>query len=252
MNNQLVRVSESDGLSRVEMRHGVNALNLGLITALREALSALRERGAPPFLLLSGHPRVFCPGWDLKSLDAVSVDDVRLVLDGFEALVLELFSYPGPTVAGVEGHAIAGGCLVALACDRRVMCSTGRLGLSEVNLGVPIPAGCVEMLRARLSAAATERLMLAGEGFSAEGGSLLGIVHQAVEPKAFAETCEREMRTLASKPHDAYVAAKTFLHRETWSRMARRAPEEAATFIDEWQRPETQERIRDLIRSWGR
>ncbi|MCP4900379.1 MAG: enoyl-CoA hydratase/isomerase family protein [bacterium] len=250
MKDQHLRIVRADGFVRVQMTHGVNAFDLGLISALTNTMTSLAENNAPAVLLSSEHARLFSPGWDLKTLHQAPEEDAARVLEGFEGLILRMFSYPGPTVVAVGGHAVAGGCLLALACDRRVMASgRARIGLSEVNLGVPVPAGCVEMLRARLSPEATERLLLSGEGFSAEGAAQLGIVQQAVDSALLSEVAERELRTLASKPQAAYRAAKQFLHQRTWSEMLSVAANGADQFLTQWRSAETQKRLSELVES---
>ncbi len=250
MTVQHVRVFETEDLIHMEMIHGVNAFDLPFITALAETFASLKDRGAPAVLLSSAHPRLFCPGWNLKALHDAPIEDVAKVLEGFEALALAVFSYPGPTAVAIGGHAVAGGCLLALACDRRLMASgRARLGLSEVNLGVPVPGGCMEMLRARLTPLATERLVLSGDGFSAEGAERLGIVHRAVDPARLIEISKSDLRSLAMKPPTAYRAAKRFMHQATWSQMRRTAADGAQTFLSQWQSSDTKGRISDLVRS---
>ena len=97
---------------------GKNALSTAVMEALR---ARLEEAGGEP-LLLTGAGDVFSAGLDLKEVAAIAgVEDARRLIGALERLVEALFLYPGPTVALVNGHAIAGGCVLALCCDRRVL-----------------------------------------------------------------------------------------------------------------------------------
>ena len=122
---------ENRGIHRLVMDHGPNALDPALMAALRDRLRDLGGSGAPAVILASSHPRLFCPGWDLKLLADADRDQVGEFLQEFNSLILELFSYPGPTAAAIGGHSVAAGCLLSLCCDLRVM-ATGqaRQGLS--------------------------------------------------------------------------------------------------------------------------
>jgi len=244
MADLFLRHEENRGVHRLVMDHGPNALDRPLMGALREALGTLAGAGAPAVILASAHPRLFCPGWDLKLLADAGRDDLAEFLGEFNALILEIFSYPGPTAAAIGGHSVAGGCLLALTCDLRVM-ATGqaRQGLSELNLGVPVPGNSLRMLRARLSSPALDELVFRGEGCSAERARELGIVHRTAGPNDLLAVTEIEMAKLAGRPRRAFVETKKFLLGDVWAAMGTTWPDEDAAFVDCWYEEETQERI---------
>jgi enoyl-CoA hydratase len=252
MSEQLVHTTDERGVFRLVMNAGANALNVELIDALRAEVARLRTAGGPPFELRSRDSRLFSPGWDLKRLVHAVRDEVSDFLSLFNALILEVFSYPGPTVATVQGHAIAGGCLLALACDYRVMAlGRPRLGLSEVNLGVPVPAECVRMLRARLDPGVVEELVFGCDGFTAQRAQEFGLVQGVVPPERVESLVEQELRTLVARPRAAYVGSKRFMYEAAWAEMERQRGDDAATFLDCWFSDETQERIQALVKSFG-
>lgn len=243
---------ESRGIHHLVMDHGPNALDPALMAALRNRLRELVGDGAPAFVLASSHPRLFCPGWDLKLLAAADRDQVGDFLQEFNSLILDLFSYPGPTAAAVGGHAVAAGCLLALCCDLRVM-ATGqaRQGLSELNLGVPVPSNSLRMLRSRLSSPAVDEIVFRGEGCTATRARELGIVHRtAAEPDTIAVT-ELELAKLAGRPRRAFVETKRFLLGHVWEDMRRGSPEEDAAFLECWFEDETRERIAGVASRLG-
>jgi enoyl-CoA hydratase/carnithine racemase len=244
MTDEKLHHEQRDGIHRLVMVDGPNALNLELMELLSAELSRLRENGAPPVLLASAHDVLFCPGWDLKRLAGGERDHVAGVLAAFDRLVLDLFSYPGPTGVAIGGHAVAGGCLLALCCDLRLM-ATGRprIGLSELNLGVPVPWASLVMLAARLAPHVVEELVVGGDGFAADRALKLGIVHRVAEPDRIVETTERELARLSSKPARAFVETKRFLLGDHWQRMSRSNEDADRAFLDCWFTDETQARI---------
>lgn len=248
MADRVVRVTPKRGVRHVVMSRGANALDEGLMADLLDALGKLREASAPPLLLTSAHPSLFSPGWDLKVLATAARDRVASFLALFNQVILELFSYPGPTAAAIEGHAIAGGCLLALACDRRIMASgRPRIGLSEVNLGVPVPVGSVLMARGRLGRATTEELMFGGDGLTAQRAQHLGVVHRVAAPGEAVTVAERELHRLLAKPRAAYEAAKRYLFGDLWTTMKGHGAEDDAAFLDCWFSAETQRRILGVV-----
>jgi enoyl-CoA hydratase/carnithine racemase len=252
MADETVLRQEINGIHHLVMNDGPNALNATLMNALSGALSELREGGAPPILLRSSHEILFCPGWDLKDLVGADRDVVSAALDRFNRLILDLFSYPGPTGVAIHGHAVAGGCLLALCCDLRIM-ATGRprIGLSELNLGVPVPAASLMMLRERLAANVVEELVVGGDGCSADRAKELGVVYRVADPDSVLTTTERELARLAAKPKHAFAATKRFLLGESWRRMSEPNTTDDAIFLDCWSTPETQQRIHGIVERLG-
>jgi enoyl-CoA hydratase len=243
---------ESNGIHRLVMNDGPNALNPKLMGAISNMLADLREAGAPPVLLTSSHEMLFCPGWDLKGLADADREQVAESLTAFNRLVFDLFSYPGPTGAAINGHAVAGGCLLALCCDLRIMAvGRPRIGLSELNLGVPVPASSLVMLRQRLAPDVVEELVVRGDGCNAERARELGFVHRIADDSMVLAKTEREITRLASKPPCAFAATKRFLLGESWARMAAPAPADDEAFLDCWFSPETQDRIRGMVARLG-
>jgi enoyl-CoA hydratase len=244
MTDGVVHHDEQRGIHRLLLDHGPNALDLSMMSALGAEIERLAAAGAPAFVLASAHPTMFCPGWDLKILGAAGHDQVAAFLDAFNELVLALFSYPGPTAAEIGGHAVAGGCLLAACCDLRVMAGgRPRLGLSELNLGVPVPWSSLRMLRARLGSSALDELVFRGEGCTAERARELGIVHRVVQATELTATTMLELGRLASRPKRAFVESKRFLFGGVWQEMAGGDAAADAAFLECWFDPETQQRI---------
>jgi enoyl-CoA hydratase len=248
-----VGIEARDGVRVVWLQRGANPLDGATLEALETAIAGLKREGAPPVVLASRHPSVFCPGLDLKELDGMPREQLRLLMRSFNGLVRQVAVYPGATVAALSGHAIGGGCLLALACDRRVMArSRARLGLSEVNIGIPLPAGSIAMLTALYPARGIEQVVLEGDGFGGERAFELGLVERLVQAEAVVEEACRLAAQLGSRPHGAYATAKHYLRWGLGEVMATRDEAELERFLDHWYEPATQDRIAAIVASLGR
>ena len=243
-----VSIEPRDRVTVLHLTHGPNALDDALLGSLEHELAKLEAAGGPPLVLASEHASIFCPGLDLRKVDGLSRDAMRAFMVRFNGLLRRMVAYPGPTVAALAGHAIAGGCLLALACDRRVMAVWGaRLGLSEINLGIPVPAGAVHMLLTLYPPRTVEQLVLEGDGFSGERALDCGLVERLAEREAVpAEAC-RLAEHLASRPPHAFAAAKRFLRHDLTATMEARDAAEAELFLDLWFDPVTQDRVGAVI-----
>lgn len=183
---------------------GKNALGSAL---MRKLLDALQHAAGEP-VLLRGAGDAFCAGLNLKEMAGLDAAGMQRFLALLEDMVRMLYEYPGPTVAAVNGHAVAGGCVLALACDWRVMSAapTARIGLNEIAIGARFPPHTWAMVKARVPAASLSRVVLGAQLVDPQTGLALGLVDElAQDPVALAkERCT----LLAGHPRDAYAVAK--------------------------------------------
>jgi enoyl-CoA hydratase/carnithine racemase len=185
---------------------GKNSLSTAL---MQRVLSEVRRAKDAP-LFLTGDGDAFSAGLNLKEVSSLDVSGMTTFLTALEDLVKALYEHPAPVVAFVNGHAIAGGCVLALCCDVRVMTAQreeARIGLNEVALGLRFPPVTFAMVKARLTAPSLERVLLEGGLYRAPEARHLGLVDVIGE--------EGEARailaTMASHPADIYAATKSLL-----------------------------------------
>jgi len=212
---------------------------------MHRVVDRLRQAGGAP-VLLTGAGGAFSAGLDLEEVHWLDASGMERLLRALEEMVSTLFTYPGPTAAAVNGHAIAGGCLLALACDYRVAAGDAhiRIGLNEVSLGLEFPPGLLRMVRAVLPPERCAEVLL-GSGLHCPHEAVrLGLVDAtASEPLAPA----REWLTRAARhPPDAYAAAKRALRGTSTTR-----PEDGPALqaiLPSWTSPALKERIAALLR----
>jgi enoyl-CoA hydratase len=174
-----------------------------------EAFVAEMEHADGEPLLLRGAGNAFSAGLDLDAL----AGDVHELLDAMESAIAKLFLYPAPTVACVNGHAIAGGCLLAVACDHRVASNDPqlRMGMTAVSLGLVYPPTVLEVLRYRLPSHTIDRVLLGAERFTAPEALALGLVDELADDVRAVAT--ERLERLASHPREPYAHAKRALRR---------------------------------------
>jgi hypothetical protein len=130
------------------MRHGkANALDIEFCEALAARFAELRQSDTGA-VVLTGQGRMFSAGVDLKRLSEGGADYIRAFLPALHRLYDAVFFHPRPVVAAINGHAIAGGAILATCADRRIMVEHGgRIGVTELQVGLPFPALAFEILR---------------------------------------------------------------------------------------------------------
>jgi enoyl-CoA hydratase len=177
-------------------------------TATLEALTRdLAAAGNAP-ILLTGAGDVFSAGLDLEEVAGLDAGRARRLLDVLEGLVEKLYLHPAPTVALVNGHAIAGGCVLALCCDLRVAAANprARIGLNEVAAGLAFPPKTLAMVRARLGEPRAEEAILGAHLYDPAGAREAGLVDEVAEDARAVALARLE--ALSRHPREAYARAK--------------------------------------------
>jgi enoyl-CoA hydratase/carnithine racemase len=186
---------------------GRNALGTALMTRTIAAIEA--ARGRP--LLVTGAGAAFSAGLDLREVAALAPDGMATFLTLLERLFTTLYQHPAPTVALVNGHAIAGGCVLALCCDARVAVAdpTAKIGLNETALGVLFPPRTLAIVRARVPARHQDEVLLGAGLYPPERARSLGLVDEvAADAPAAARAT---LAALAGHPAAAYSRLKRAL-----------------------------------------
>jgi Delta3-Delta2-enoyl-CoA isomerase len=189
-----------DGIATLIIRRGkVNALNGPTVTSLRRAFEDAERDQNTRAVILTGAGKFFSFGFDVPELFALTPEAFTSFVTGFTALYRYMFLFPKPILAAINGHAVAGGCMLALACDYRLMTSdAGTIGLNEVSFGATVFAGSVEMLRFCVGSAAASEILLGGALYSAADALRLGLVHEAVPGPALEASAGRIAARLAA------------------------------------------------------
>lgn len=231
-----MRIEREGDLAVLVLERGkANAIDEGFLDALDRLLSEVR--GAAGAVITAPGP-IFCAGLDLPALVNLTPDALRAFMNRFTAVMLRLFELPMPVVAALNGHAIAGGCAVALQADARVMAG-GKIGLTEAQLGLGLPAVILEPLRALVPARALNAIALEGRLFSPDEALQAGLVDEvAGDARAVALQRARAMATPGA------AAIKAALRRPVAERV--RAAGDAE-FSPAWFAPQTQDRLRAAV-----
>jgi enoyl-CoA hydratase len=215
----MLAVRDSGGVAIVEIdRPPVNAMDPGL---LQEGLAVLDrlERELPDAVVIAGRPGSFSAGLDLKAVPDLDDAGRRDMVTALNELFTRWYGFPRPVVCAVTGHAIAGGCILALCGDHRVGGASGRFGLTEVRVGVPYPAAAIAVVRAELSAAAARELALRAHLVDAAAAEALGILDERVEDEEVVARAQAVATELAELPYEVYAITKRQLRGEVVDRL---------------------------------
>jgi Delta3-Delta2-enoyl-CoA isomerase len=242
-------VHMQDEVAVVTLQRGkVNAINTDVVRELRGCLDELVVDQDARALVLTGAGKFFSFGLDVPELYPLSEEAFTRFLTDFTGLYTRLYNYPKPVIAALNGHAIAGGCMLALACDARWMAAgEGKLGLNEITFGAAVFAGSVEMLEACIGPRRAGELLLTGALYSPEQALALGLADRVVPSGELLPACVEEARLRASRPPETYASLKRLLRGPATERMRRREPDSIREFVKIWYSTATREQLQGIV-----
>jgi enoyl-CoA hydratase len=243
----VIERDDQDGIAVVRLAHGpVNALDLELVTAITETFTELStsEHGSVVF---TGTDRAFSAGVDLWRI----VDGGPEYVDHYLAALCEsfeaVFALGKPVIGALNGHAIAGGCILASGCDYRIM-SAGRIGVPELLVGVPFPMSGLEILMNAVGDQRARQLVLTGATHKPPEALELGLVDEVVPSDRLLETAlATAQRFAAMTPADTFRLTKQLLRLAVTERLARYRGTEDPRTLRLWQARAADGTVRDYM-----
>lgn len=229
-------------------RPPVNALNLDVVSALREALAGAAS-DSKAGIILSGSPGIFSAGLDLKDLLALSREDLERFWRAFFALLQDLARSPCPVVAALTGHSPAGGAVLALFCDRRIAAEGNKfaIGLNEVQVGLvvpwPIQLAFVRLVGQRQA----EKLLVSGALMSPDEALAAGFVDEVVPAALVVDRAAEYLEGLAALPGTAMRETRQLLRAQYSAPFDEVRDEDFEKMLDGWFSDETQANLRAVL-----
>ena len=243
-----VNLSTADGIAEVRLKRGkVNALNEQLVDEAAGCLQSLAADAAIKAVILTADGPFFSFGFDIPEFLSYSKESFSSFLKKFTRLYTYLFTYPKPVVAALNGHAVAGGCMLALACDYRIMVSgKAKISLNEISFGSSVFAGSVAMLKFLVGGKTARAALYDGTMYSAEAALPLGLIDQVSSQERLLEDAREVAKRLAGKDPAAFCSIKRLLRAPVAEEMVKREDASVQEFVNIWYSEKTWENLQAI------
>lgn len=226
----MLNIDDGADVRVIEMNHGkVNALDLELLQALIETF---RTSGADRPIVLTGAGRAFSAGVDLRRITDGGTGYTTEFLAALSECFLAVFDHPSPVVAAINGAAIAGGCVIAAACDLRLI-SRGPIGLAELAVGVAFPTSAIEIMRWLLGPR-TAYLVQTAQTLEPADALATGLVDELVPAEALLPRALERATSLGALPPGVFAFTKRQLQAPARERITARAADDDAIMQGLW------------------
>jgi enoyl-CoA hydratase len=241
-------VQNESGVAVLTLRHGkANALDVELCKALKKEFKRLAKSDARAVIVTS-EGKIFSAGVDLLRAAEGGRKYLRAIVAAIDEMYEEIFYFPKPLIAAINGHAIAGGCVLAACADYRVL-ATGpaRMGVTELLVGLPFPPFAFEVLRATTAPMHFPKFTASGGTFDTDGALENGFADEAVSPERLLARAQEKARQFAAIRPEAFAVNKLQMRAPARQFLAHDRTGLQKRIMKVWTAPETAENIRAYV-----
>lgn len=242
-----------DNIAVLKLQRSVtNALNLDFLNELSSNLHNLEMNPeVSAIVITSANDKFFCIGFDLPYLIKLIKKGVEIFYTTYNKLCLDLFTIPKPVVAAINGHAIAGGCILTLCCDYRFISEGRRLmGLNEIKLGLPVPYPGDRILHQIVGAQYAKEIMEIGEFYPPEVSLEMGMVDQVLPSEQVLSKSIERAKLLGNYPAHAYKMIKQNRVEKVKDEILKSLEEKQRYFLRCWDKDETQNLLKEATKKF--
>ena len=244
----MIDLEESGEITLVRMRHGkANAMDCEFCDAMTDTFDQL-GRSDTRAVVLTGHGNIFSAGVDLVQAIDGGPGYFERFLPAMNRAFEVLFRFPKPVVAAINGHAIAGGCVLACAADRRIMANGGaRIGIPELLVGVPFPAIALETMRHACAPHRFEELVYSGATVAGQNAYEWGLIDEVVPEDQVLDRASEIANSLARIRPSVFELSKLQVRMPALESFQALAARHEANVVALWNEPATLAAMRDYV-----
>ncbi len=243
---------QKDGYQIIELNRGkANPINNAMVTAIREKLEEVAADDATRAIIWTGNTDgYFSVGLDLKELffyDRMEIADFWV---NWDAMVMELAAFPKPMVAAVNGYSPAGGCVLAITCDYRMMAASQKfvIGLNEIGVGITIPDYIFRMYAFWIGQRQAYQNLLMAKLMKPQEAHQIGLVDEVHEMESLLPRAEKFVQRLLRSPNKVVLDSKAVMRRELLEGLRNAPKANLQTKLEAWFHPDARGLMESVVK----
>ncbi|GAB1463646.1 enoyl-CoA hydratase/isomerase family protein [Pedobacter sp.] len=244
-----ISTSVKDRLAIITLNRGrANALNREMVTELQQMLINIENDDNIGGVIITGRENFFSAGLDLLELYHYNEEEIKSFWNLFLEFSAKITAFKKPLVAAINGHSPAGGCVIALACDARVI-AEGKfiIGLNEVPVGIVVPNSIFHLYSFWLGHGNAYRNLLEGKLFSPEEALAVGLVDEVVKPESIMTAAERKVRKYMAFEANTWQQSKLNLRKDVIAVTSANQSEDLEVMLKQWWSMGTRAILKSLV-----
>jgi len=246
-----IKVNIKDKVAVLALNRGrSNAINAEMVNELHQMIRNIENDDTIAGLIITGQDGFFSAGLDLIELFDYDEETIKSFWVDFLDLITSLVSFKKPMVAAISGHSPAGGCVLALCCDYRIMAEGKfKIGLNEVPVGIIVPENIFHLYSFWLGQANAYRFLLEGKLMNPEEALSFGLIDEVVNPESILHAAERKMQTYIQLERNTWQQSKINMRQELLKKVSRDPSEMLDPMLAQWWSPSTRSILKTIIQN---
>jgi len=244
-----IKVTVDDHVAHLVLDRGKsNAINQQMLDELYQSIVEVQNNPTVEGMILHGKPGVFSAGLDLIALYEYNEEEVQHFWYAFMALIRMFTAFEKPAVAAINGHSPAGGCVLALCCDYRVMAGGEYIiGLNEVPVGIVVPDSIFQLYSFWLGQATAYRYLLEGKLLKPTDAYQCGLVDEVVDEKSIRTAAERQLKKYMQYERHTWRQSKINMRKALIGHLDASQEQSIAAVLKQWWSPATRAILKTII-----
>jgi Enoyl-CoA hydratase/carnithine racemase len=244
-----IKVSKEERISHIFLDRGKsNAINGQMLEELGQAIAEASEDTSTEGIILHGKEGFFSAGLDLVALYECNEAESRQFWKSFMAVVRSLVGFSKPAIAAISGHSPAGGCVLALGCDARIMAEGDHvIGLNEVGVGIIVPESIFQLYAFWLGHARAYRYLLEGKLLNPQEALEVGLVDEVTSPRMLRTAAQRQLQRFMQYERNTWRESKLNMRKHLLAQFDADQEEAIKAVLRQWWAPTTRSIVRSII-----
>ena len=246
-----IKVNIKDKIAVLSLNRGrSNAINAEMVAELHQMIRNIENDDSIAGLILTGKDGFFSAGLDLIELYDYDEEKIKSFWTDFLDLVTSLVSFKKPMIAAISGHSPAGGCVLALCCDYRIM-AEGKfiIGLNEVPVGIIVPESIFHLYSFWLGQPNAYRFLLEGKLMNTQEALSSGLIDEVVNPESILHAAERKMLTYIQLERNTWQQSKMNMREDLLKKVSADPTEMLRPMLAQWWSPSTRSILKTIIQN---
>lgn len=247
---ETIKIHRKEDYAILELaRYKTNPINVTMMKEISQAITDLANDSSVKGVIINGQPGFFSVGLDVKELLSLDKESSKVFFSSFSRMVFDLVQFPKPMIAAITGHAPAGGCVIAICCDFRIMAEgeAFRIGLNEVPVGVMVPPHILELYGFWLGKGKAYQFLLEGKLHATDEALACGLIDKIVDLASVLPAAEQKMKELLAVDFDTLMGTKMNLRHPLIKKMITLAKDTPIGTEQHFWKESSQKRLRMLV-----
>lgn len=245
----IFNIEDNKGLRLLRMTHGkANTINRDFVSELRKLIHQTEGDDGILGMVLAGQKNFFSAGLDIVELYGYNAAEFETFWEEFMHLVYEMSAFRKPLIAAITGHAPAGGCVMAITADYRIMANGKyKIGLNEVPVGIIVPPSIFHLYSYWIGERLSSQFLLEGKMHTVEEAEAIGLVDKVVEPEQVIPEAMAQLEHYVKFHPEAWRQTKKNCRKALLRNLEVRRDEHFNHALEQWWRPEVREMMQSFI-----